>query len=480
MKARRLSSWGLATALVATIGCSSGGGNSTGTGGHAGSTSTGTGGHAGMGGHAGTGTGGSLGGAGGTSNGGAGGTSNGGAGGTSNGGAGGKANGGAGGTSNGGAGGASNGGAGGAVQQSSDFKVTLSPTTATVAQGATQDVTVTIDRNVGTTAFTGAITLSFSVPSAISTTVTGTFDTNPVTQGGAKMTITVGATAAVGTYTVNVVGTAAGNDVYTATLSLTVAAPATIALVDADNSDNNDPANTNPTPSNSDTLFASWLQNETITNYNTKVVQGDTDPGYDALKGYQTIIWYTGDITDAPSADQETDIQNLIDAGGKTIILFDERLMWNDSDNDWTSLAASHTLTNMYLGGAGAVYVVSDMTGTDLTDGTSFTASGATSTPFAGLTFTVSKDTKIGSYISAINPASSSHTDVLVTVQGDPAGTGTNVAVPVVVGRKGIGAKGTSNIIFVGIPAENIHGSPTSTAQQFFHAVMVYAGLKAS
>ncbi len=46
------------------------------------------------------------------------------------------------------------------------------------------------------------------------------------------------------------------------------------------------------------------------------------------------------------------------------------------------------------------------------------------------------------------------------------------------VGRKNIGTKGTSTIVFVGIPAENIHGSPTNTSQQFFHAVLVYAGLK--
>ena len=470
VKLMRLSAWGVALAMLSAAGCSSSSNTpQTGTGGHAGASATGTGGHIMAGAAGATGAAGNAGlaGAAGHANGGA---------------AGAGAAGGVGGTGTAGTNGtAGSSGLGGNTQQSSDFALTLTPSTITVGQGQSQTVTVTINRNVGSTAFTGSIMLSLLVPDTISANgVTQTFVPNPATQGASTLTINVASAVTVGTYQVIVQGDAAANDIAQAPLTLNVAAPATIALVDDDSSDNNDPQNTNPTPSASDTAFQTWLQGESIANYDTKVVQGDTDPGYDALASYKTIIWYTGDTRGVPTADQELDLESLLDAGGKTVILFDEQLMWEDSDSDWTSIDPSHTLTATYLGAAGAMSSVHDAAGTDLSEATSFTATGQTGTPFAGLTFTVSKSTKINSYVNDINPATTSQTDVLVTVQADPTGAGTNIAVPVVVGRKNVGAKATSTIIWVGMPAENIHGAPANTAQQFFHAIMVYAGLKAS
>ncbi len=152
--------------------------------------------------------------------------------------------------------------------------------------GAIADVTVTINRNVGSTAFTGVDQLEFLVPTRHRNGVTGNFRRNPATQGSA-------------TLTVNVVR----HRPPAHTQLRRRAAPARRLLkrsADVDRRRPGDdragrrgqqrqqrPANTNPTPSASDTAFAAWLQGESITTYNTKVVQGDSDPGYDALKGYR-------------------------------------------------------------------------------------------------------------------------------------------------------------------------------------------------
>ena len=464
MKAGRLSSWGLTAALLATVGCSSGG-NGAGTGGHAGSTSTGTGGHAGMGGHAGSGTGGSPGGAGGASNGGSGGASNGGAGGTSNGGAGG--------TSNGGGGGTSNGGAGGAVQQSTNFSMSLTPSSAMVGQGAMQMVTVSINRNLSSTPFTGTIALALQ---GAPTGVTGTFAPTSITQGSASatLTLTVGSTVATGSYSLSVVGTS-GSDVYTVSLPVMVTAPATLALVDDDHGENNDSSNTNPTPSDSDTDFANWLQGESITNYVTKVSQSDSSPTYTELQNYQTIIWYMGDSISFSSAKKQV-IQDLIDAGGKTVIIFDENLYYDLGITGWAS--TTDTFAKNYIGATGVASDLNSNATSALVGNNNFVVTGAGSS-FAGLTFQVIADIPINSDVDATNPATG--TDVLVTTLGDPDASGTDVATPVVVGHKHAGTAGTSTVIYVGIPVENIQpGLNKNTAQQFFHAILVYAGLKSS
>jgi hypothetical protein len=478
VKASRLSSWGLTAVLLSSIACGSSGGGGTGTGGHAGASATG--GHAGSsatGGHAGGGMAGAAGGAAGGGVAGSGGGTGGsaGAGGAlgGHGGLGGAAGGaGAGGAGTGGAaGGAGAGGAGGAPQ-STNFALSLNPSSAMVAQAGQQMVTVTVDRNVGSTAFAGAIMLTVQ---GAPTGVTAMFVPATIPQASASSTLTlsVASTVATGSYSLSVVGTS-GSDTYSVPLPLTVTAPATLVLVDDDNSENNDPANTNPTPSASDTDFANWLQTESITNYNAKVSQSNGTPTFTELQTYQTIIWYAGDSTSTPSAAKQQTLQDLIDAGGKTVILFDENLYYALNANSWTGLSNGFVTT--YVGGAGAVADLQNAA-TDYVASNNFVGTGVTG-PFATLSFQFDKDSFINSAVDATNPGTG--TDILVTVPGDPTQGGTDSATPVVVGHKHAGTAGTSTVIYVGIPVENIHGAPKSTAQQFFHAILVYAGLKAS
>jgi hypothetical protein len=61
-------------------------------------------------------------------------------------------------------------GTGGTGAQSSEFSFSVAPTALMLPLGGTQNVTVTIDRNVGTTAFTDPLTFELDVPS----TITGT------------------------------------------------------------------------------------------------------------------------------------------------------------------------------------------------------------------------------------------------------------------------------------------------------------------
>jgi hypothetical protein len=350
--------------------------------------------------------------------------------------------------------------------------MSLTPSSAMVAQGDHQSVTVNVDRNVGSSAFTGAIVLTLD---GAPTGVTGTFTPSTVPSASASSTLAlnVASTVATGAYSLSVVGTS-GSDTYSISLSLTVTAPATLALVDDDNSENNDSANTNPTPSDSDTDFANWLQTESITNYVTKVSQSDSTPTYNDLKNYQTIIWYAGDHTSSPTPSQLQTIQDLVDLGGKTVIIFNENLYYALSYSTWTGL--TDPFLNNYIGGMGALYGLQSAAVGDVLEGSNFVATGM-GTAFNNLTFQFIANLPIPSSVDATNPASG--TDTLVTAPGDPTSSGTDSATPVVVGNKHAGALGTSTVIYVGVPVENIqNGGPKKTAQDFFHAILVYAGLK--
>ena len=90
--------------------------------------------------------------------------------------------------------------------------------------------------------------------------------------------------------------------------------------------------------------------------------------------------------------------------------------------------------------------------------------------------FQVINHVPILSTADAVNPKDG--TDALVTGMIDPDGNGVQ-PLPVVVGRKSVGTAGTSTVVYVGIPIENIQMTgANNTAAQFFHAVLQYAGLK--
>jgi hypothetical protein len=287
---------------------------------------------------------------------------------------------------------------------------------------------------------------------------------------------TVGIVA--GRYTLEVVGTS-GADVYTVDLPLTVTTAKNTLLVDNDGSSNNeDPTDTTDPQSSSDTLFASLLQGEAI-GFNTFIADetmagtAAADPSLATISSYSTIVWYTGNLYgdhQSMSPTQEAILQGWLDAGGHTLLVFSENLIYDNGVTTWIDPESDEFLAD-YVGAA------SDAEDGDL-DHVSYTATGAAGTPFAGEAFHVIKDSPIGSSADVISPATG--TDTLATVvenpdQQLPAAT----AVPAVVGRKLVGAAGTSTVVYVGIPIENVlmttaNNSPTD----FFHAVLVYAGIK--
>jgi hypothetical protein len=198
-----------------------------------------------------------------------------------------------------------------------------------------------------------------------------------------------------------------------------------------------------------------------------------TGPAFSQLSGVSTIVWYTADNdTGEPptlSSAQETMLGNWLDLGNKTLIIFSENLMF-DLPLDWTATNGDTFAAN-YLGLAGGEFDVDTADGYELAN-VSYVATGVSTVPaFNGLSFAIDADLNIASTADAVNPASG--TQALLTVQADPLDTGTNSTTAVASGH----TKGTSKIIYVGIPIEDVHGAPTNTGTQLFHACLKYAGL---
>jgi len=101
------------------------------------------------------------------------------------------------------------------------FSLAASTNAVTIARGATSTVTVTVTRSGG---FTGPVSLQ---PTGQPTGVTALFSLTsvPTGQTTSVLTFTVGATAATGTTTINIVGNGAGAANQTLTIQLTVTAP---------------------------------------------------------------------------------------------------------------------------------------------------------------------------------------------------------------------------------------------------------------
>jgi hypothetical protein len=252
----------------------------------------------------------------------------------------------------------------------------------------------------------------------------------------------------------------------------------TTLLVDDDDSDNNDPNSPVQTPSYSDTLFAGRLAGEHFTYTTFSVPAGNdtnpTVPSFSQLSGVSTIVWYTADNDGGEpptlSSSQETTLGNWLDLGNKTLIIFSENLLF-DLGPDWTDTNGD-TFVATYLGLTGGEADVELASGDSLDQDISFIATGVSTVPaFSGLSFAIDADLNITTTADAVNPAAG--TDTLLTVQADPLATGTNTTTGVASGH----TKGTSKIIYVGIPIEAIHGAPTNTSAQLFHACLKYAGL---
>jgi len=374
----------------------------------------------------------------------------------------------------------------GGANQTSDYSFTVTPTALSLPPGGTQEVTINIDRGPSGSAFTDPIMFTLELPNSITGSgVTQTIAPNPAAAASTTLTVNVGTTGIVaGKYTLAVVGTA-GADTYTVSLPLTVTGATNTLLVDNDGSANNDdPTDPSNAQSTSDTLFATLLQGEGL-GFNTFVtdesIAGTTastpsaDPSTATIANYTTIVWYTGSLEgvhQTMSPAQEAILSSWLDAGGHTLLIFSQDLIADNGIGDWVTpeSAATDAFLADDIGAAG------DAEDGDLNDVT-YTAAGVAGTAFAGESFHVVKDAAIASTADVINPASG--TDALVTVTENPDGALTSAqAVPAVVGRKHVGAKGTSTVVYVGIPLEDVlMTTGNNSAADFFHATLVYAGI---
>lgn len=256
--------------------------------------------------------------------------------------------------------------------------------------------------------------------------------------------------------------------------------PVTTLLVDHDDSDNNNDPPTASTLSASDTFFASRLAAEHIP-FATSIVANvanPTTPHYADLTPYSTIVWYTGDAygkTMTPS--QEATLKNWLDAGGKTLLVFSQNLFYDlGTGGDWTSVNNNTFLTD-YLGAAGWVWdTIQYVNGQDASlNHNTYTVTGVAGTAFAAMQFTVVADTPINSTADVVNPATG--TVPLVTVPSDVLTANANVIAPIAVVRTTAGTAGTSKVLYVGLPVEDIQGAPTNTGADFVHAALKTVGL---
>src|ERR1022692_871942 len=131
---------------------------------------------------------------------------------------------------------------------------------------------------------------------------------------------------------------------------------------------------------------------------------------------------------------------------GHTLIIFSQNMVYDLYKGNWTS--ETNTFLTNYVGAIGSA------ADGDLNHAT-YTVTGATGTALAAKVFQVIGDQPIISSGDTINPATG--TDVLGTVVSDADGQLTPAAaIPIVVGRKTVGTAGTSKVVYVGAPVENI------------------------
>ena len=220
------------------------------------------------------------------------------------------------------------------------------------------------------------------------------------------------------------------------------------------------------------------LMNAANFNYDTIVDVTDGNPTYADLQLFDSVIWFSaytynpsGGVDFSVSPEQLQILTTWLDLGGKTLILYTCNLIYDIGTKNWNGPETNTFLTN-YLGVVGdAADMSSDVNGS-LNHG-SYTLTGAG--PFTGDTWSIAANTPISDTADGVNV--SAGTDILATVQADPDSAGSDIAnVPVVVGRKNVGAKGTSTVVFVGTTIEDITPLVYTNAD-IFNGLLTYAGI---
>ena len=371
-------------------------------------------------------------------------------------------------------------GTGGSGQQTTKYSFTVAPTALKLPPGGTQDLVVAIDRG-SATPFAGAISFALEVPNTIAADgVTASTTPNPATADATTITVGIASSVLPGSYTLAVVGTS-GADSYTVNLPLTVTGVASTLLVDDDYSANNqDTTDVNATPTASDNLFPNLLAHDAVP-FNTFVVPYPatgmaSTPASADLTGYSTIIWYTGEAYGEPlmtiTPAQQAILEAWLDEGNHTLLIFSQNLVYDLRLTDWTGPETNSFLAN-YVGALGSA------NDGEAVHNITYNVTGAAGTPFANQTYQVVMDSPLNSTGDVINPATG--TDTLATVVENPDNIlAAPAPVAIIVGRKSVGTAHTSKVVYAGMPIENVlMTTGHNSAQQLFHAALVYTGLKA-
>lgn len=233
-------------------------------------------------------------------------------------------------------------------------------------------------------------------------------------------------------------------------------------------------------PTASDTLFPNLLQHEAVA-FNSFVVPYPATglasvPASADLSGYSTIVWYTGEAYGDPKMTvtpaQQAILEAWLDQGNHTLLIFSQNMVYDLRMGDWNSTPETNTFLTNYVGAIG-----SSNDGDALHNAT-YNVTGATGTPFAGQIYQVITGSPLSSTGDVINPATG--TDTLATAIENPDNVlDAPVPVAIIVGRKSVGAAHSSKVVYAGMPIENVLMTVgNNTAQQLFHAALVYTGLK--
>ena len=283
------------------------------------------------------------------------------------------------------------------------FVLALTPGALTVTPGNTGTVEITITRQGN---FQGAVTLSSDPPGL------GELSAHELS-GNASLSvlrIAVPSTAPPGT-TLATVTARSGALVMTATLELTITAPAQIGLVDDDGAEN----------SAADQLFPSLLRKAGLAFAPVHGVE---------FRSFRTLLWYTGQR--ALSAADQSALRAFLDEGGRTLILFSSALPSFDDLGSGT--AAQQRAQPFNVRG---------------------------STVMTGLTLSLS-----GARLTPVTPNPGTDTFFSAMVDARPAA--------IAVGRKGVGAAASSKAVFFGFPLEEVIDVGTDAKATAFERVLAY------
>jgi len=357
-----------------------------------------------------------------------------------------------------------------------DFALSTALSTLTLPEGGQATLRVNIQRDAGGTPDSDTLIFALAADAGVS----GMFNPLFVDGGATALMIGVADTVPAGSYPLTVYASSVSNpqSSHFTDLTLTVSSEmVTTLLIDNDDSENN--ADGGGLPSPSDDFFMQALQSAG-TVYNTFVITSTGQQTFDStvLANYATVVWYTGANSlmaggnGCLSSAQEDFLEGWLDQGGKQLLMFSPYLLQDlDSFRFW-SIPPDDQFLSLYVGAEGC-----DQNPQQLFDGKNFFATGVDGTAFGaadagedgGEIFEVVPN-PIPDTAGVINPGDGG-TLPLVTIEANEViGDGTQ-AVPTAVINTSAGQAGTSTVVYVGIPIEDIQASDAGSGQSFFNAV---------